>query len=186
MKQEKLPSKTKYEVLYEWMAPIRIFRKHHRQDYIMVIMIALVISAFFIIVKQYILVAVTASLVFLTFVMWTVPPDSTTHRITNFGVFSFDKLYEWKELKNYWFSVVSGIYVLNVDTKLRFPARLVMLAGSTREANKIHDLIQPYLKYRIMGKQNILQQKLDGDYIPLEDSKGKDRTPLDHSKVNVK
>ncbi|MBN1374499.1 hypothetical protein JW962_04180 [Candidatus Dojkabacteria bacterium] len=160
----------KYSVFLEWTSPMRVYKKHHKQDYIMVIVLALSITALFFIVRQYMLIAVVIAVVFLVFVMWSVPPDSVKHKLTTVGIYSIDRLYEWDKLRDYWFTVIDGMYVLNVSTNINFPRRFILLIGEAKEADKIHGILSDYLKYQLNKRQNFLDIWIDGKYVPLEEN----------------
>lgn len=177
----------KYKLFLEWNAPMRLFRKHRRQDYVMVLFIALSVASFLFIIKQYVLISGVIAIVFLVFVMWSVVPGMAIHKITSLGFFSIDKLYPWDQLVGYWFSNIDGIYVLNIDTNQKFPARIVALVGKREDADKVHDVLQNKLKYQVINKQNFLSKKLDGIYIPLKENVEElSQTSLDHESLLVK
>lgn len=180
--KERVQENLKYEVLMSWKSPMRLFRKRPKEDYIRVIFIALCAITFFFIVRQYMLIAVSVALVFLTFVMWSVPPELVEHKITTRGVYSIDKMYEFNILNKYWFSYVSGIYLLNIETELRLPARLILLIGDKENVDKVHTILRDLLPYKIISKQNVVEKKMDGIFIPLSDiSAVETGTLLDHS-----
>ena len=160
-----------HKILLEWSAPLRVYRKHSKTDYYLVIFLSLTLITFFSITRQYMLIATTIALDFLTFVMWSVSPDMVTHKISSQGIYSIDKLYEWKDLKSYWFSVVDKVYVLNIDTTQRFPARLIVLVGKEQDADKVHHTLQTRLKYRASKNQNFIEINLDGKYVPIQETK---------------
>jgi len=147
----------KYEVLMTWKAPMRFFRKRPKEDYIRIVFIALCAITFFFIIRQYMLIAVTVAMIFLTFVMWSVPPELVEHKITTRGVYSIDKMYEFSILNKYWFSYVSGIYLLNIETELRLPARLILLIGDKENVDQIHVILRDLLPYKIISKQNCVE-----------------------------
>lgn len=185
--KEKSSEELKYEVLISWKAPMRIFRKRAKEDYIRIIFIALCAITFFFIVRQYMLILVTVALVFLTFVMWSVPPELVEHKVTTRGIYSIDRMYEFNILNKYWFSYVSGVYLLNIETELRLPARLILLIGDKQNVDEVHAVLRDWLSYKIISKQNFIEQKIDGTYIPLSDvSAVETGTLLDHSVTEVK
>ncbi|HOU75624.1 MAG TPA: hypothetical protein PK957_00690 [Candidatus Dojkabacteria bacterium] len=176
----------KYEVLMTWKAPMRFFRKRPKEDYIRIVFIALCAITFFFIIRQYMLIAVTVAMIFLTFVMWSVPPELVEHKITTRGVYSIDKMYEFSILNKYWFSYVSGIYLLNIETELRLPARLILLIGDKENVDQIHVILRDLLPYKIISKQNWVEERMDGIYIPLSDVSAVDTgSVLDHSVTEV-
>lgn len=185
--KEKSQEELKYEVLISWKAPMRIYRKRAKEDFVRIIFIALCAITFFFIVRQYMLILVTGALVFLTFVMWSVPPELVEHKVTTRGIYSIDRMYEFNILNKYWFSYVSGVYLLNIETELRLPARLILLIGDKQNVDEVHAILRDWLSYKIISKQNIVEQKMDGIYIPLSDvSAVETGTVLDHSVTEVK
>jgi hypothetical protein len=172
--------KNKYKVIFKWKAPMRVYRKHHNQDYLMVAFITLPLLTFFTIVGQYMLVAATIALIFLTFILWSIKPTIVQHKITTLGVYSIDRLYKWENLESYWVSKIQNLYVLNIETNnLQFLGNLVLLLGKKEDAKKVHNILQDWLEYKVIDKQNFIQEKLDGIYIPLKDEPAKDKIELD-------
>jgi len=118
--------------------------------------------------KEWLLIAVMVALMFVAYVLATVVPEKTKHEITTRGVVTADKAYPWKDLKRFWFSEKWKDIILNVETNLKFPGRLMMLLGDTSK-DKVKELLEKQVQYEIPEKTFMDRSaKWLSDKIPLE------------------
>jgi hypothetical protein len=133
----------KEEVILEWSSPSRPFKKRNRQFFSTIGIIALLISLILFFAGQVLIIAVVISVVFLGYVLATVPPDTIKHRITTYGINSDGILYYWEELGRFWFDTKLGQQLVSIETD-RFPIRIVLLLGDQPE-ELIRDILSEVL-----------------------------------------
>lgn len=120
------------EVLFEWQSPSRPFKKHSRQHYSTIIVIASLISVSLLFASQFVVVAVIVALVFLYYVLMTTPPSTITQQLTTYGIRIENNLYYWEELGRFWFTTKHGQEILHIEVA-RFPNQLSMLLGDLKK-----------------------------------------------------
>jgi len=118
----------KEEVLLEWVAPSRPFKKHNRQYYTTVGGIAGLIGLILFFAGQVLPVAVVIAVVFTIYVMTSIPPGDIVHKLTTYGIRLEEELYYWEELGRFWIKEKYGKPVLYIEVA-RFPNRLTILLG---------------------------------------------------------
>jgi hypothetical protein len=130
--------------LFSWTAPERLFKKRDREYYTTVGVIVLLLSVILLFAKEFLLIAVILSFGFVSYVLASVPPGVTKHRITNKGIRTGKNFYRWGELGRFWFVKKWKQLVLHVENAARFPGQLVMVI---EEANKekIKEILSRYL-----------------------------------------
>lgn len=104
-----------FEVLYVWRAPERHWYPKDRSWYIIYSFFFILIIALLAILNEFILIILIIAFVFLWFTQGAIPPDIAEHQITTLGIKSFGKVYKWRNIKHYWFSIKSGVYVLHIE-----------------------------------------------------------------------
>lgn len=114
------------ELLLEWMAPSRLFKKRDRQFFVTIIIIATLLALILFFIGQFLPIAVIASIVFVTYVFSSIPPDYITLSITTYGLRIDGELYFWEELGRYWFETKYNQKILKIET-IAFPGRLNMI-----------------------------------------------------------
>jgi hypothetical protein len=119
------------EVLYEWKAPSRPFKRQSRQFYSTIGVIALLIGLILFFAGQIIPVAVVFAVVFLAYIMYSTPPAVVVHKITSDGIRIEDTLYYWEELGRFWFTKKYNEPLLLIETD-HFPFRLTILLGTVK------------------------------------------------------
>lgn len=157
--------------IYEWDAPTRIFKKRDRRWYVSIGVITLILVFFLVLVDKPLLIAVLLAAIFLVFVLSTIEPEVVTHEILNRGVYSFKKLYKWKDLKSYWFVKKGGKRVLYIDAKKNLIPRLILIVGEG-SVKEINNHLQKHLPYQYVEDQNRYSKYLDGLYIPADEVPG--------------
>ena len=132
-----------------------------------IIVLCLLFILLLAIVEQYAMMAAIIAVLFLLYVSASSKPMVVKHKITARGIDSFDKLYEWYMLEDFYFCKKEDKYVLLVGTKLRFP-KLLMFIVPKEDKDAIFMLLQDKLLYRDVRKQGRVDQITYGEYIPLE------------------
>ncbi|HKZ35716.1 MAG TPA: hypothetical protein VJ242_03305 [Patescibacteria group bacterium] len=133
------------KTILSWQAPVRPFKKRDKEFFTTVAAIAFLVCVILLFIKEWLGIAVVASLVFVGYVLATVEPEKTEHEITTRGVKTGEKLYKWEELSRFWFTDKWGQQILNIDTRLRFPSRLIMLLADQSQ-DKIKEILGKYLQ----------------------------------------
>ncbi len=136
------------EVLYEWKAPSRPFKKRKRQYFMTVITIGVLLSLILFFAGQILPIAVVFAVVFLSYVMATVPPHDIMFGITTLGIRIEDELYYWEELGRFWYSDIYTQRVLHVELD-RFPFRLSMVLGADAQ----EAVLSEYLMVMLLHEQ---------------------------------
>ncbi len=117
------------ELVFNWQAPSRPFKKHKRQYFTTIATIVLLLCMILFFAGQFLPIAVVIAVAFLSYIMATIPPQTITNSITTFGVRNEEELYYWDELGRFWFDTKHGEEILYIEVE-RFPFRLALLLGS--------------------------------------------------------
>lgn len=121
------------EEILVWQAPSRPFKKQKRKFFSTIIVIGLLVSLIFFFAGQGLLpTAVIGAVIFLVYVLYTIPPQLITHKITTYGIRVEDSLYYWEELGRFWFETKHQQRILLIET-VRFPGRVTLLLGDQTE-----------------------------------------------------
>jgi hypothetical protein len=153
--------------LFKWTAPVRIKFLFEFKSFLAIVSLILLFILYLAILGHYTLMVVMIALVFFLYVGGAIEPLQTTHKITARGIETFDKLYEWFLLENFWFAVKNGQQMLIVETKLRYPTKLIMLLDE-KERAVLFTLLQDKVLYKDVRKQGIVDKATYGEYVPLE------------------
>ena len=156
-------------LIYKWSAPTRLYLKRDRQWYWTVLLIFLIVCVMLLFIREYVLILVLMSVLFVLYVSSLVPPENSEHQITSLGIRTLGELYTWDMLKDFWISYRNGREILNVDTTISSPTRLIMLFSADDKAHIISALKSkaPYMD--APKKQGWVARTSEGLYIPLAD-----------------
>lgn len=141
-----VPKPDPEQVVYAWEAPSRPFQEKSRQFYTTVITIATLISLILFFAGQILPIAVIVAVVFLFYVMSTIPPTQVLTRFTNYGIRYEEQLYFWEELGNFWTDETHGQRMIHVEIG-RFPNRLTLMIGQGDE-DLIVDMLSEVLPFQ--------------------------------------
>ncbi len=120
------------ELIFEWEALSRPYRKHNKTFFTTIITIAALVTLIMIFSNQWQLAAVILAIGFLGYVMMVVPPHKTINQITSFGIRTEDQLYFWEEMGRFWFEVKAKSKVVNIEVSI-FPYRIQLVLGDIHE-----------------------------------------------------
>lgn len=167
--EEEIARKTKYrpnEVIFSWESPDRFtysFSNGQKTSYALVVVL---ISLYFVWVGQPIITLVTLAVFFLLYVLYTVPAGRVKHTVESSGIRTGGTLYPWENLTGFFFADRDTKLVLYVNSRLNFPARLIMIVDSFAEAQKIVDACLDFIPYvPLFSEQGFFEKMFDGQYI---------------------
>jgi hypothetical protein len=133
------------EVYAEWSSPSRLFKKRDREYFINIAAIVFLLSVILVFAREFVLIATVLSIVFLIYVLSTVPPEDVKHRLTSLGIESTGHFYRWEELADFWLEEQWGQTMIIVRPYLS--PRLIILLGSQSKTH-IRDFIAKHIPFR--------------------------------------
>lgn len=133
------------EVYLSWMSPSRLFKKRDREYFTNVGAIVVLLTVILVFAREYVLIAAVFSIVFLIYVLSTVPPEEVKHRITNLGIESSERFYRWEEFADFWFEEQWGQVMLVL--RPIYAPRVIMLLGN-QDRDKVRTYIARHIPFR--------------------------------------
>ncbi|MDD4785070.1 MAG: hypothetical protein PHH12_01255 [Candidatus Shapirobacteria bacterium] len=156
------------KILFEWEAPERSFKKRDKDFWITAIAILILFSVVLIFIKEFFLVVALVSILFLYYVLSTVPPRMVKNKITNRGIKLEEANYDWRILLRFWFKKSLNSELLEFETNLRIP-RQISLVINENDKEKIKEIVLKKLPL-IESSPNFVDKltKKMGNMLPLE------------------
>jgi predicted membrane protein len=156
------------KVLFEWESAERSFKKRDKDFWITVVAILVLVGVILIFIKEFFLIIALVSVLFLFYVLSTVPPQNVKSKITNRAVYFGELRYEWELLPRFWFKKSLDSILLEFETNLRFP-RQISLVINPEDEEKIKEIVVK--KIPLIESSPSFVDKLTkwfGDRLPLE------------------
>lgn len=144
--KEKDKIETKFEdtneesVLFEWVAPERAFQKREKDFWITAVAILVLVAVIFVFIKEFFLIIALGSLLFMFYVLSTVPPTDAKYKLTNRGVYFGEVPYYWDTLEKFWFKKSLSTEMIHFGTLLKFP-RTVSLVIKKDDKEKLREIV---------------------------------------------
>ncbi len=155
------------EELLVWSSPSRLFKRRDREYFTNIGAIVFLLTIILVFAREFLLIAAVLSIVFLIYVLSTVPPEDVKHRLTNLGIESAGHFYRWEELADFWFEEQWGQTMLTLRPV--FGPRILILLGA-EDRTQVREIVARFIPYRehpdktwVDNAANWLTQK-----IPLE------------------
>ncbi|MBU1031476.1 hypothetical protein KKE03_00940 [Patescibacteria group bacterium] len=134
------------KTLLSWEAPARPFRKKDRSYYTTVAILAVLLILIAFLAHEFLLIGVILSFAFVAYVLAFVSPHSVTYKISTQGITIGEDFYLWHFLDAFWFKEKEKSKVLHIQTRLRFPAQLMLVLGDQDE-EQIKKIVSRFLPY---------------------------------------
>ena len=128
------------KTLIEWVAAERAFQKREKDFWITAIAILVLVAVIFVFIKEFFLVIALGSLLFLFYVLSTVPPEKIKYKITNRGIYFGETHYYWDVLEKFWFAPSLSTEMIHFGTILRFPAAVSLVINS-EDKERIKEIV---------------------------------------------
>lgn len=167
-----MPTYNDVRTFLAWSAPGRPFSKKGRQFYATTILLMMLVEIILFLFSQYQLMVVVAALVFLSIVLYTIPPKDFHYKITSEGIRVEDHFYIWSELYDFYFKKVDGLNTLVVRTEVMIPGELKISLGSISQEH-VRRILVNFLPYREYVKPTFVEKSADwlAKSFPLEGHK---------------
>lgn len=135
----------KEETYLTWTSPSRLFKKRNKEYFTNIAAIVFLLTVILMFAREYVLVAAVLSIVFLVYVLSTVPPEDAQHRISSLGIESAGHFYRWEELADFWFEDQWG-QTMAVIRPIIGP-RIIILLG-LQEKTSVKKFVEKHLPFR--------------------------------------
>ncbi|HUS51879.1 MAG TPA: hypothetical protein VMX77_00230 [Candidatus Bathyarchaeia archaeon] len=145
LKTEK-PQRGELKTLLSWQSAARPFKKRDREYFTTIGAIVFLLAVILLFLKEWLLIAVIIALMFVAYILSSVPPEEVDHQVTTRGIKTGNRHYDWEDLGSFWFSERWKQAILHVGTKLRFPGQLLILLGS-QDKEEIKNVLGKHLDF---------------------------------------
>lgn len=129
-----------------WEAPSRPFRKKDRSYYTTIAILVILLMLITFLLREFLLMGTLLALAFVSYVLAFVPPHDIKYRISTQGITIGEDFYFWHYLDAFWFKEKEGSKVLHIQTRLRFPAQLMLVLGEQDE-EKVKKIVARFLPF---------------------------------------
>lgn len=155
------------EVLLAWESPSRLFKRRDKEYFTNIGAIVFLLIVILIFAREFLLIAAVVSIVFLVYVLSTVPPEDVGHKITNLGIESAGHFYRWEELVEFWFE--QQWEQTMVVLRPIIGTRIIVLLG-TQDKEQVRKLLADYIPFREMPEKTWVDNaaRWITEKIPLE------------------
>ena len=139
--------------LVVWNAPSRPFKRRDKQFYLTTISIAGIVCLILFLAEGAMPVILIISLIFLYYVMSTVPPEVIEYKVTNKGIKVLGRRADWENLGRFWFVKRYDNELLVVETNF-IPNRMEVVIDSNQK-EKIQKELSEYLVHEEISPSNL-------------------------------
>ncbi|MBI2012288.1 hypothetical protein HYS91_06020 [Candidatus Daviesbacteria bacterium] len=157
------------KTLLSWKAPSRPYRKKNRSYYTTVAILLILVSVIVFLMGERLLIGALFALGFLIYVLNFTPPEELDYKISNQGITIGDHFYHWAELDSFWVSEKEGFKLLNIPTRFRFPAMLIIPLGSL-DLEEVKRIVVRFLPFHEIAPRSLMERWSEGlqKRFPLE------------------
>ncbi len=139
--------------LIVWIAPSRPFKRRDKQFYVTTISIAGMVCLILFLAEGAMPVILIISLIFLYYVMSTVPPEDIEYKITNKGIKVAGRLTEWQFFGRFWFGKRFDTELLILETRL-IPNRMEIVIKPELKSD-IENNLKEYLVHEEISPSSL-------------------------------
>ncbi|MFZ2025524.1 MAG: hypothetical protein WAV51_04550 [Microgenomates group bacterium] len=135
----------KEEVYISWTSPSRLFKRRNKEYFTNIGAIVFLLVVILIFAREFVLVAAVLSIVFLIYVLSTVPPEDVAHRVTSLGIESAGHYYRWEEIAAFWFEAQWDQQLLLLQPMIG--PRIIILLGE-QDKKSVQEVLEKYIPFR--------------------------------------
>jgi len=135
----------KEEITLSWSSPSRLFKRRDKEYFTNIGAIVFLLTVILVFAREFVLVGAVLSIVFLVYVLSTVPPEDVKHTISNLGIESAGHFYRYEELAEFWFEEQWGQNLLILRPIVG--SRIILLLGAM-DKEKVKEAVRQYIAFR--------------------------------------
>jgi hypothetical protein len=132
-------------VLLQWPAPERPFRRINRQVFSTILSLAFLLGVILFFIEGAMPVITLIAVIFLYYVLGTIPPRTVTHRLTNWGIETEGHRWNWDDMTRYWFDGDKDHRMAVIELISGFPRHLRILLGESIKEDQLKSHLEKYL-----------------------------------------
>jgi multisubunit Na+/H+ antiporter MnhG subunit len=159
---QKIEEKPLHDI-YTWTAPDRIVPRKPKSWYTIVGLISIVCIFLSILMGNFMLVFAILAIIFLIYVISTVPSQIVECAITNKGVRVQDEVFLWNDIDHFWISKRDEQLVINIELK-EFKGRIIVLVGSGDVDRIVMEMVKHEDYREPKGFEAIVHKVTEGEY----------------------
>lgn len=129
--------------LIAWVAPARTFKRRDRQFYVTTISIAALVCLILFLAEGAMPVILIISVIFLYYVLSTVPPENIEYKITNKGIKIDKTTTPWEVLGRFWFGQRHDSEILHIEAFV-MPGKIELVVDPAKK-EEIRNVMTQYL-----------------------------------------
>lgn len=150
-------SEEEKKLLLSWKSPSRPFKKRDKDFFTTVTIMAILSIVILFFMREFLVIAVVIALVFLVYVLYTVPPEEVENSVYTTGIANGLHFYSWPELTYYWFESRWGHDILVARTRASLPGSIYVLLREPATKARVEEVIGT----RLMVKNTIDNSFID-------------------------
>jgi hypothetical protein len=156
------------EIYMTWTSPSRLFKRRDKEYFTNIGAIVFLLTIILIFAKEFVLVAAVLAIVFVVYVLSTVPPEDVSHKLMNLGVESAGHFYRWQEFREFWFEEQWGQTMLIIVPILG--SRIIILLSHEQKKDDVRSIVAKHIPYRETPEKTWVDTAASwlSDKVPLE------------------
>jgi len=148
------------KALFRWQSFSRPYTKRSAKWFVYTFLLVAFLIIILLFVREFFIIAPVLALAFVAYILSTVPPEIVENEITTQGINSANHSYIWEELDDFWIVQKRGFTLLQIDTFLQWPRRLLLLINE-QDQEKIKEILARYIPYRELPKTTLIDSAAD-------------------------
>lgn len=156
------------KTLFEWNGPERPYKNRDKDFWITAVSTLVLFSIILFFIQEFFLILALVSILFLSYVLATVPPATIKNKITNRGIYFGELKYFWDDLENFCFKTSLNNEEIVFGTYLRFP-RQVSIVIDPKDKDELKSIVVKKIPY-VENPPGFIDKlsKWFSDRLPLE------------------
>jgi hypothetical protein len=149
------------QVIYEWKAPLRAYKKRGKRILRFYIALALLLSVIVFFFGEHILLIPIWSLLFLFYVLTITPPPEVDNKITQFGIDTAGITLRWEVLSHFYFSKRFNFDILTVVTHGPYYFYSYLVVPNEEVKQHVKKLLSGHLMYQEKPERTFTDKMID-------------------------
>ena len=139
---------TNPQIIYMWKSPLRAYKKRSSMVIRFYIALTLLLSLITLFFGEPLLIFPIVEIIFLFYTLTTTPPQTTTHKLTKFGIETTGVTVRWDVLSHFYFTKKFDYNILVVVSSAPFFYHLYLVVRDEKTKKELIDLLSDYLIYQ--------------------------------------
>jgi hypothetical protein len=173
-----LPKTLNPQVLYQWRAPLRAYKKRSKNVLRFYIAVALLLTILVFFLGDRVLMVPIWAVLFLFYLLTITPPPIIENKITKFGIETASITLRWDILSHFYFTKRFGFSILTIVTEAPYYMHTYLIIPDEKIKKDVTRILAEHIMFQEVPKLGLMEKMINALSYLIPDDEDEESVPV--------